>query len=115
MSPSPSDVSVVTVTWNGKSHLQTLLPTLAATGCGEILVVDNGSSDGSQALVRQSTVAGLGVREGVVVGGLSVLGLPLSQAVAVALLSRCGLWAISLVGGILYLVRGKPSREHLLG
>ena len=54
MSPSPSDVSVVTVTWNGKSHLQTLLPTLAATGCGEILVVDNGSSDGSQALVRES-------------------------------------------------------------
>ncbi len=54
MSPSPSDVSVATVTWNGKSHLQTLLPTLQATGCGEILVVDNGSSDGSQALVRES-------------------------------------------------------------
>ena len=54
MSPSPSDVSVVTVNWNGKSHLQALLPTLQATGCGEILVVDNGSSDGSQALVRQS-------------------------------------------------------------
>ena len=53
MSPSPSDVSVVTVNWNGKSHLQTLLPTLRTTGCGEILVVDNGSSDGSQALVRK--------------------------------------------------------------
>ena len=53
MSPLPSDVSVVTVNWNGKRHLQTLLPTLRSTGCGEILVVDNGSSDGSQALVRR--------------------------------------------------------------
>ena len=53
MSPSPSDVSVVTVNWNGKSHLQTLLGTLRTTGCGEIVVVDNGSSDGSQALVRK--------------------------------------------------------------
>ena len=53
MSPSPSDVSVVTVNWNGKSHLQALLPTLPTTGCGEILVVDNGSRDGSQALVRK--------------------------------------------------------------
>ena len=54
MSPSLSDVSVVTVNWNGKSHLQALLPSLQVTGCGEILVVDNGSSDGSQAFVREN-------------------------------------------------------------
>ncbi len=52
MSPSPSDVSVVTINWNGKAHLETLLPSLEATGCGEILVVDNGSTDGSGAFVE---------------------------------------------------------------
>lgn len=53
MSPSPGDVSVVTVNWNGKSHLSTLLPPLLALKPGEVIVVDNGSTDGSQAFLRK--------------------------------------------------------------
>jgi len=52
MSRSVSDVSVVTVNWNGKEHLETLLPSLSALGAAEIIVVDNGSIDGSQDFVR---------------------------------------------------------------
>ena len=53
MSPSPGDVSVVTVNWNGKSHLSTLLPPLLALKPGEVIVVDNGSTDGSQEFLRR--------------------------------------------------------------
>jgi GT2 family glycosyltransferase len=54
MSRSASDVTVVSVNWNGKEHLQKLLPTLDAVRPGEILLVDNGSSDGSQEFVRKN-------------------------------------------------------------
>lgn len=53
MSPSPGDVSVVTVNWNGKPHLSTLLPPLLALEPGEVIVVDNGSTDGSQEFLRK--------------------------------------------------------------
>jgi len=53
MSPSPGDVTVVTVNWNGKSHLSTLLPPLLALEPGEVVVVDNGSTDGSQEFLRR--------------------------------------------------------------
>ena len=52
MSRSTSSVSVITVNWNGKSHLACLLPSLLDLNPGEVIVVDNGSSDGSQAFVR---------------------------------------------------------------
>lgn len=52
MSPLPSDVSVVTINWNGRVHLETLLPSLQKTGCSEILVVDNNSNDGSKEFIR---------------------------------------------------------------
>ncbi|RPJ82531.1 MAG: glycosyltransferase, partial [Acidobacteria bacterium] len=52
MSRSASDVSVVTVNWNGKGHLETLLPSVAVLEPREIILVDNGSSDGSQEFVR---------------------------------------------------------------
>jgi len=48
MSRSVSDVSIVTVNWNGRQHLETLLPSLVGLSAREIIVVDNGSSDGSQ-------------------------------------------------------------------
>ncbi len=54
MSLSASDVSVVTVNWNGRDHLSHLLPTLSRLGCGEIIVVDNGSEDGSQEFLLKS-------------------------------------------------------------
>lgn len=53
MSPSASEVSVVTVNWNGRGHLAQLLPSLLGLGCREWILVDNGSSDGSQEFVRQ--------------------------------------------------------------
>jgi GT2 family glycosyltransferase len=53
MSLSVSDVSVVTVNWNGRHHLETLLPSLLSLQAGEIILVDNGSSDGSQEFVRK--------------------------------------------------------------
>jgi GT2 family glycosyltransferase len=53
MSLSVSDVSVVTVNWNGRHHLEQLLPSLVSLGAREIMVVDNGSSDGSQDFVRK--------------------------------------------------------------
>ncbi|RPI28326.1 MAG: glycosyltransferase family 2 protein [Acidobacteria bacterium] len=52
MSPSACDVSVITVNWNGKDHLETLLPSLTVLQPREIILVDNGSSDGSQEFVR---------------------------------------------------------------
>lgn len=53
MSPSACDVSVATVNWNGKDRLAELLPSLADLGCREVLVVDNGSQDGSVDFVRR--------------------------------------------------------------
>jgi len=53
MSRSVSDVSVITVNWNGRAHLESLLPSLTPLGAREIIVVDNGSTDGSQAFLRR--------------------------------------------------------------
>jgi GT2 family glycosyltransferase len=52
MSQSASEVSVVTVNWNGRKHLEKLLPSLMAQSCLEIIVVDNGSLDGSVEFLR---------------------------------------------------------------
>jgi GT2 family glycosyltransferase/glycosyltransferase involved in cell wall biosynthesis len=54
--PRPRDVraaSIVTVTWNGRHHLEGLLPSLRAAvvedgGDHEVIVVDNGSTDGTR-------------------------------------------------------------------
>lgn len=43
MFPSPFDVRVVTVNWNGRAYLGKVLPSLEATICGKVLVVDKGS------------------------------------------------------------------------
>lgn len=53
MSRSASDVSIVTINWNGRDHLATLLPTLEQQEPGEILVVDNASLDGSREWVAK--------------------------------------------------------------
>lgn len=47
MSLSASDVSVITPNWNGHRHLEALLPSLLPLGAGEVIVVDNASSDDS--------------------------------------------------------------------
>ena len=51
-------VSILVVSWNGRDHLETCLPALveqrAAGAEIEILVLDNGSSDGSAELVRRA-------------------------------------------------------------
>ncbi len=60
MAPDPSgadpDVSVCIVSWNGRHHLERLLPALpAAAGdlASEVIVVDNGSTDGTAALLER--------------------------------------------------------------
>lgn len=53
-SPSVSDISIITLNWNGKQHLEGLLPSLVPLGAKEIILVDNGSSDGSVEFVRDS-------------------------------------------------------------
>ncbi len=50
---SASDVSVITINWNGREHLERLLPSLRALEPGELIVVDNGSTDGSPEFVRR--------------------------------------------------------------
>ncbi len=52
MSRSASDVSIITVNWNGKEHLENLLPSLLSLRAREIIVVDNGSDDGSVEWIR---------------------------------------------------------------
>lgn len=47
MSLSASDTSVITINWNGRHHLEALLPSLVPLSPGEIIVVDNGSTDDS--------------------------------------------------------------------
>ena len=48
--------SVILLNWNGRAHLAECLPALVADGLpnadAEVLVVDNGSTDGSEELVR---------------------------------------------------------------
>jgi GT2 family glycosyltransferase len=48
-------VSVLVVSWNGRAHLERLLPALAAQGCREheVVLVDNGSTDESAELAAQ--------------------------------------------------------------
>lgn len=44
---SASDTAVVIVTWNGRRHLERLLPSLVPQQPGDIIVVDNASRDGT--------------------------------------------------------------------
>jgi GT2 family glycosyltransferase len=52
----PPLVSVVIANWNGRRHLQACLPALArqTAPAPELIVVDNGSTDGSQAWLAQN-------------------------------------------------------------
>lgn len=49
-------VDVIIVNWNGRRHLESCLPSLAAGRCQDfrLIVADNGSSDGSQAWLREA-------------------------------------------------------------
>lgn len=47
------ELAVVVVNWNGRDHLESCLASLVAQGAPlEIVVVDNGSTDGSKAMVE---------------------------------------------------------------
>jgi GT2 family glycosyltransferase/glycosyltransferase involved in cell wall biosynthesis len=54
-SPSGPRVSVIIVNWNGRTHLATCLPALFAQSFRdfEVIVVDNGSTDGSVEWVKE--------------------------------------------------------------
>jgi GT2 family glycosyltransferase len=51
----PGRISIVIPNWNGKYHLETCLPSLAAQTYPniEVIIADNASTDGSQAFVRE--------------------------------------------------------------
>ena len=51
--------SVVVSNWNGRDYLERCLPCLAAQTFAdhEVIVVDNGSTDGSQELLRSTSPA----------------------------------------------------------
>ena len=46
-------VSYVIISWQGRHLLERLIPLLAATNDSQIIVVDNGSTDGTQAYLQQ--------------------------------------------------------------
>jgi len=48
-------ISVIVLSWNGRAHLERCLESLQAQTCPdfEVVVVDNGSTDGSPDLVAQ--------------------------------------------------------------
>ncbi|HWP84932.1 MAG TPA: glycosyltransferase family 2 protein [Terriglobia bacterium] len=53
--PHRVDISVIVVSWNSKGHLERCLESLTRTPCSrsvEIIVVDNGSADGSPEMVE---------------------------------------------------------------
>jgi GT2 family glycosyltransferase len=54
MSLSASDVTIIAVNWNGRVHLETLLPSILDQGAGEIIVVDNGSADDSVRFLEEN-------------------------------------------------------------
>lgn len=54
MSRSVSEVSVITVNWNGRQHLEHLIPSLVPLSPKEIIVVDNGSTDDSVDFLRKT-------------------------------------------------------------
>jgi GT2 family glycosyltransferase len=85
---SPSAVSIVIVNWNGESLLRTCLGAVAAQErpADEIIVVDNGSSDDSVALVRSEfpdvRLVELPVNEGFAGGANAGIGAARSPWVA---------------------------------
>lgn len=53
--PTPVDLSIILVTWNNKQYLEPCLRSLYARPMNsgfEIVIVDNGSNDGSQTMLR---------------------------------------------------------------
>ncbi|MEL7058524.1 MAG: glycosyltransferase family 2 protein [Acidobacteriota bacterium] len=55
--PAAPSVSIAVLSWNGRAHLEILLPALAAQRApgveAEVIVLDNGSWDGTEAWVRR--------------------------------------------------------------
>ena len=47
-----SSIAVAIVNYNTREHLKACLATLVAEGADEVVVVDNASADGSQAMLR---------------------------------------------------------------
>jgi GT2 family glycosyltransferase len=84
--------SILVVSWNGRGHLERLLPALAAQTLSdhEVVFVDNGSTDGSAELVSQSLPRAQIVSSGANLGfvGGNLLGLPRCRGRWVATLNN---------------------------
>ena len=56
-------------------------------------------------------LGGLGVQEGTIAYGMAAFGAPLELGLAVAVLNRAAIWAVSLLGGLLFFV-GPGARRR---
>ncbi len=90
--PSPPDVSVVIVTWNGRRHLDACLRAVAGqSGVRlETILVDNGSADGSADYVREAYpwVRLLALKENLGFAGGNNAGVKVATGRYVALLNN---------------------------
>jgi GT2 family glycosyltransferase/glycosyltransferase involved in cell wall biosynthesis len=82
-------VSVVIPNWNGRDLLEKYLPSVIASGADEIIVVDNGSSDGSADFIRAAfpQVTVLALPENLGFGGGSNAGFRAAKNDIVVLLN----------------------------
>ncbi len=87
--PNSQAVSVVIPNWNGRDLLQKYLPSVIAAGPDEIVVVDNGSTDGSVEFVRAAfpQVTVLALPENLGFGGGSNAGFRAAKNDIVVLLN----------------------------
>ena len=66
------------------------------------------------AIALPLSIGGLGIQEGAIVGLLALLGISAPDALAVALTQRAFLWALALLGGLLF-VLARPGRHGRRG
>jgi GT2 family glycosyltransferase/glycosyltransferase involved in cell wall biosynthesis len=88
--PDPTRASVVIPNWNGRDLLEKYLPSVVeAMGANEVIVVDNGSTDGSAKFVRERfpTVKVLALPENLGFGGGSNAGFAAAANDIVVLLN----------------------------
>ncbi|HTP87822.1 MAG TPA: glycosyltransferase, partial [Bryobacteraceae bacterium] len=87
--PQRTKASIVIPNWNGRELLARYLPSVLAAGADEVIVVDNGSSDGSPEFLRETfpSVRVLGLSENRGFGGGSNAGVEAARNNVVILLN----------------------------
>lgn len=63
------------------------------------------------AMLLPISFAGLGVREASASAMLIAFGVPVTESIAVAFISRCFLWILSIIGGIWFLLQRATTKD----